>query len=87
MTPQIGPPPTGEAQNSPDGQAGLALQRQVGTDPLVSHHSPEAQHPVPQQAPGVHRVQEASGPQRWPLDAPPPPAPPAPAAPPLPPAA
>jgi hypothetical protein len=86
--PQIGPPPTGEEQYSPVPQAAPALHRQVGVVAVVSHHWPEAQHPLPQQAPVVHLVQVASGPHKWPALAPPPPAPPepppAPALPPVP---
>jgi hypothetical protein len=52
--PQIGPPPTGEEQYSPATQAAPALHLHVGTVPLVSHHSPDAQHPLPQHAPVVH---------------------------------
>ncbi len=81
----MGPPPTGEEQYSPVPQAAPALHRQVGAAPLVSHHSPDAQHPVPQHAPVVHFVQVVSGPQRCPLDAPAPPAPAPPPVPPLPP--
>ena len=66
--------------------AGPFPQRQTGAAALVSHHSPAAQQPLPQQMPDVHTVQLAAH-ERLSDPPAPPPRPPAPAAPVVPPLA
>jgi hypothetical protein len=74
-TPQMPGPLRGAAHMLLPVQALPEPQRQTGVVPPVSHHSPEAQHPVPQHGPPEHVVHDASGPQTRPA----PPAPPDPA--------